>query len=181
MIICSYNVVSDHEVRTAIATGAPPRTTGDLFRCLGCSAQCGRCARSIKRIMDEPPIEHPRGHLEGLHTWSVAHRAGQRHIAAQKPLMQIKSAERAGPSAVVCKNSTGRRWVPTAQSGHVDRSDGGTRFRGGLPRCSMWSLSWSPMLAANGFPRTSSCPGTQRGTTEINRDRPPTPSKRAMG
>jgi bacterioferritin-associated ferredoxin len=55
MIICSCNVLSDHEVRTAIATGAPPRTTGEFFRYFGCIAQCGRCARSIKEIMDEPP------------------------------------------------------------------------------------------------------------------------------
>jgi bacterioferritin-associated ferredoxin len=52
MIICSCNVFSDHEVRTAVAVGAPPRTTGELFRYLGCSAQCGRCAWSIKAIMD---------------------------------------------------------------------------------------------------------------------------------
>jgi hypothetical protein len=24
-----------------------------VYGCLGCSAQCGRCARTIKRIMDE--------------------------------------------------------------------------------------------------------------------------------
>jgi bacterioferritin-associated ferredoxin len=33
----------------------PPRTTGELYRCLGCDAQCGRCARSIRRIMKEAP------------------------------------------------------------------------------------------------------------------------------
>jgi bacterioferritin-associated ferredoxin len=53
MIICSSNVLSDHEVRIALTTGAPPRTTGELFRYLARSAECGRCARSIKRIMDE--------------------------------------------------------------------------------------------------------------------------------
>jgi bacterioferritin-associated ferredoxin len=53
MIICSCNVVSDHEVRIAMSTGARPRTTGELFRHLGCNAQCGRCARSIKLVMDE--------------------------------------------------------------------------------------------------------------------------------
>jgi bacterioferritin-associated ferredoxin len=52
MIICSCNVLSDHEVRIA-ADGNPLRTVGGLFRYLGCTAQCGRCAQSIKRIMDE--------------------------------------------------------------------------------------------------------------------------------
>ena len=29
------------------------RSTGQVYGCLGCSAQCGRCARTIRRIMDE--------------------------------------------------------------------------------------------------------------------------------
>jgi bacterioferritin-associated ferredoxin len=52
MIVCSCNVISDHEVRKACAKSAP-RTTGQVYGCLGCSAQCGRCARSIRKIMDE--------------------------------------------------------------------------------------------------------------------------------
>ena len=53
MIVCSCNVLSDHDVRTALNTGHTPRTTGQVYGCLGCSAQCGRCARTIRRIMDE--------------------------------------------------------------------------------------------------------------------------------
>lgn len=30
-----------------------PRTANEVYGCLGCSAQCGRCARTIKKIMDE--------------------------------------------------------------------------------------------------------------------------------
>jgi bacterioferritin-associated ferredoxin len=52
MIVCSCNVLTDHEVRTAVNTAAP-RTTGQVYGCLGCSAQCGRCARTIRKIMDE--------------------------------------------------------------------------------------------------------------------------------
>jgi len=52
MIVCSCNVITDHEVRSACARSAP-RTTGQVYGCLGCSAQCGRCARSIRKIMDE--------------------------------------------------------------------------------------------------------------------------------
>jgi bacterioferritin-associated ferredoxin len=57
MIVCSCNVISDHTVRTALTMGAPPRTIGELFRYVGSDAQCGRCARSIKRIMDEHPAK----------------------------------------------------------------------------------------------------------------------------
>jgi bacterioferritin-associated ferredoxin len=54
MIVCSCNVLTDKDVRTALAEEqSPPRTTRQVYGCLGCSAQCGRCARTIRRIMDE--------------------------------------------------------------------------------------------------------------------------------
>jgi bacterioferritin-associated ferredoxin len=54
MIVCSCNVLSDHDVRATLASGeSAPRTTGQVYHCLGCSPQCGRCARTIRRIMDE--------------------------------------------------------------------------------------------------------------------------------
>jgi bacterioferritin-associated ferredoxin len=53
MIVCSCNVLSDQDVRTAVAAEARPRSTGQIYGCLGCSAQCGRCARTIRKIMDE--------------------------------------------------------------------------------------------------------------------------------
>ena len=55
MIICSCNVLSDHDVRAAVSAAADtlPRTPGQVYRCLGCSAECGRCARTIKKILDE--------------------------------------------------------------------------------------------------------------------------------
>lgn len=54
MIVCSCNVLSDHDVRGAVTDAKqPPRTAGQVYGCLGCSAQCGRCARTIRQIMDE--------------------------------------------------------------------------------------------------------------------------------
>ena len=54
MIVCSCNVFTDHDVRNAVSVAqVPPRTPGQIYGCLGCSAQCGRCARTIKKIMDE--------------------------------------------------------------------------------------------------------------------------------
>ena len=52
MIVCSCNVLSENQVRRACQTAAP-RSTGQVYGCLGCSAQCGRCARTIRKIMDE--------------------------------------------------------------------------------------------------------------------------------
>jgi bacterioferritin-associated ferredoxin len=54
MIVCSCNVFTDQDVRSTLSSGdSVPRTTGQVYHCLGCSAQCGRCARTIRRIMDE--------------------------------------------------------------------------------------------------------------------------------
>jgi bacterioferritin-associated ferredoxin len=52
MIVCSCNVLSDHDVREA-ARGAVKRSTSHVYGCLGCSAQCGRCARTIRKLIDE--------------------------------------------------------------------------------------------------------------------------------
>jgi bacterioferritin-associated ferredoxin len=54
MIVCSCNVLSDHDVRSAVqAAGDLPRNAKQLYGCLGCNAECGRCARTIKTIIDE--------------------------------------------------------------------------------------------------------------------------------
>ncbi|KAA5599239.1 (2Fe-2S)-binding protein [Blastochloris sulfoviridis] len=54
MIVCSCNVLSDHDIRTAASKGATVRTVGDVYRTLGgCDGQCHRCARSIKAVLDE--------------------------------------------------------------------------------------------------------------------------------
>jgi bacterioferritin-associated ferredoxin len=53
MIVCSCNVLTDHDVRTALTHSETPRTPGDVYGCLGCGPQCGRCARTIRRIMNE--------------------------------------------------------------------------------------------------------------------------------
>jgi bacterioferritin-associated ferredoxin len=54
MIVCSCNVISDHDVRHAVRTADElPRSAKEVYGCLGCSAACGRCARTIKTIVDE--------------------------------------------------------------------------------------------------------------------------------
>jgi len=66
MIVCSCNVISDHDVRAAVKTTAAPRaSTCKVYGCLGCSAQCGRCARAIRRIMDEALASAAQHHQHG--------------------------------------------------------------------------------------------------------------------
>lgn len=54
MIVCSCNVLSDEDVRSAVsASGEMPRTARQVYGCLGCSAECGRCARTINTIIKD--------------------------------------------------------------------------------------------------------------------------------
>lgn len=54
MIVCSCNVLTDQDVRSAVCPeGGMARTAGEVYGCLGCSVQCGRCARTIRTIMTE--------------------------------------------------------------------------------------------------------------------------------
>lgn len=54
MIVCSCNVLSDDDIRAAVAESDDAvRHPKQVYGCLGCSAECGRCARTIKTIIDE--------------------------------------------------------------------------------------------------------------------------------
>jgi bacterioferritin-associated ferredoxin len=55
MIVCSCNVFSDHELRSTIAKVTRRPRVSQIYAYLGGSAQCGRCARTIKRIMEDIP------------------------------------------------------------------------------------------------------------------------------
>lgn len=52
MIVCSCNVLSDQDVRSAVEAERR-RSTSRVYSYLGCSAKCGRCAPTIRRLMDE--------------------------------------------------------------------------------------------------------------------------------
>ena len=51
MIVCSCNMLSDQDVRSA-AEAERTRSISQVYGCLGCIAKCGGCARTIRRIMD---------------------------------------------------------------------------------------------------------------------------------
>jgi bacterioferritin-associated ferredoxin len=47
-------VLSDEDVRSAVsASGDLRRTARQVYGCLGCSAECGRCARTINKIIKD--------------------------------------------------------------------------------------------------------------------------------
>lgn len=61
MIVCSCNVVSDRQVIDAVSASQGMRTPSEVYRCLGCAPQCGRCARTIRALMDQVQ-NHDCGH-----------------------------------------------------------------------------------------------------------------------
>jgi bacterioferritin-associated ferredoxin len=65
MIVCSCNVFSDAQVRAVIAAGAERPRMSAVYASLGCAAQCGRCARTIKSLLDESTGCAGRGNCAG--------------------------------------------------------------------------------------------------------------------
>lgn len=54
MIVCSCNVLSCRQIKGTIAPdGSGPVTAGEAYDCLGCSPDCGRCARQVRAILAE--------------------------------------------------------------------------------------------------------------------------------
>lgn len=54
MIVCSCNVLSCRQIKGTIASdGSGPKTAGEAYDCLGCSPDCGRCAREVRTLLAE--------------------------------------------------------------------------------------------------------------------------------
>ena len=53
MIVCSCNVFSDQQVRSAVANAPQRQRMSQIYQGLGGTAQCGRCAHTIKLIMGQ--------------------------------------------------------------------------------------------------------------------------------
>ena len=51
MIVCSCNVFSDHEVRSAVAKITRLPRVSEIYAAFGGRPRCGRCARTIKAIV----------------------------------------------------------------------------------------------------------------------------------
>jgi len=79
MIVCSCNVFSDNDVRTALARAVRPRGVSQVYACLGYARQCGRCARTIMKIMDEASAmdwRHEMGvEMSAAQRWALPLRA----------------------------------------------------------------------------------------------------------
>ncbi len=86
MIVCSCNVLSDKSIRACLAPGPDcPLTAAQVYRCLGCSPQCGRCARTIRQIVNDT--------LPSVHLQCTT------QCSTRCPLTQAQGAETGGEVA----------------------------------------------------------------------------------
>jgi bacterioferritin-associated ferredoxin len=53
MIVCSCNKISEAKIRDSLQSETSPRTPGAVYRCLGCSPNCGRCYAAVQSIIKE--------------------------------------------------------------------------------------------------------------------------------
>jgi bacterioferritin-associated ferredoxin len=53
MIVCSCNVISDSKIKASLQDEACPRTPAAVYRCLGCSPNCGRCFATVRQIISQ--------------------------------------------------------------------------------------------------------------------------------
>jgi bacterioferritin-associated ferredoxin len=59
MIVCSCNFLCDTQIRSAVASGATRPRMSLVYASLGCTAQCGRCVRTIMACVRESiDIDH---------------------------------------------------------------------------------------------------------------------------
>ena len=88
MIVCSCNAFSDCDVQTAVANAA--RRVSEVYTSIGCTPQCGQCARTVERILDEGIT--PRGSdapsREARPTWTH-HAPDGDEIRLSRPSLSI--------------------------------------------------------------------------------------------
>lgn len=53
MIVCSCNFLNDAQVKSAIAAAVPCPRMSRVYASLGCAAKCGRCAHTIRNMLEE--------------------------------------------------------------------------------------------------------------------------------
>ena len=53
MIICSCNVISDSRIKAALTSEDYPKTPCEVYKCLGCKLNCGRCVSTVRLVINE--------------------------------------------------------------------------------------------------------------------------------
>ena len=53
MVVCSCNFLSDSQIKSVISDAARRPRMSSVYAALGCAAQCGRCAHTIRNMLEE--------------------------------------------------------------------------------------------------------------------------------
>jgi bacterioferritin-associated ferredoxin len=55
MIVCQCNALSDRQILAILNDSAiaSPSSPAQLYGCLGCKPECGRCVKEVRRLMKE--------------------------------------------------------------------------------------------------------------------------------
>ena len=63
MIVCSCRVFTDQDFKNTLESELPgcPRSAVEAYRCLGCGPECGRCLKTVRRILDSARAAAPCG------------------------------------------------------------------------------------------------------------------------
>lgn len=93
MIVCSCNVLSDKTIRGCLGPGPDcPYTPAQVYRCLGCSPQCGRCARTIRDIMEAA--------LPGVHGACTSQCSAKCPLSAHGDIELAETGQGVGSAAI---------------------------------------------------------------------------------
>jgi bacterioferritin-associated ferredoxin len=115
MIVCSCNAFSDRDVQSTMAGAAQRPRMSQVYASLGCSAKCGRCTPTVKRIMDQawaspigsagaqPACRSPRKASASGTSDAVCARPGFQLVDCPSPWLQ--SAADQSPSSAPVQNS----------------------------------------------------------------------------
>ncbi|QDP25293.1 (2Fe-2S)-binding protein [Bradyrhizobium cosmicum] len=58
MIVCSCNVISDHDIRSVVVSADDGLcSAAQVYGCLGCTVRCGHCSHSVRRILAERSLD----------------------------------------------------------------------------------------------------------------------------
>jgi bacterioferritin-associated ferredoxin len=60
VIICSCNVLSEAQILATLEpdSAVRPRSAGEAYRCLGCAPRCGRCAQTVRKLVERAHLEN---------------------------------------------------------------------------------------------------------------------------
>ena len=147
MIICSCNVFSDTDVRSAVNGAGCPKTPAAVYKCLGCSPSCGRCLGTVKAILQENSSHQAASREPAARCW----RSTVRSVMARPVSLCLQSTIAAPPP----KKRQGGSYLPSSRGSFslASQASRGPKRRGKKLPLEMGLLSLRHSQAAKSVPQ----------------------------